>query len=155
MSRNRTEPLLKIEHLGRDELGAYLVVAVTLKGETLRIRWGLDEEAVGPIRRALATRPFDASCGNSYEYFIYPESSGGGPDSFICYLEARCAERTKKIEFLCGKRFAGNWEWFREAFFQKDGSLESLRHLELKPPTGSQAIQSSEPSADSQIMMDL
>jgi hypothetical protein len=159
MSRNRTEPLLRIEHLGHDELGSFLVVAVTLKGETLRIRWGLNEEAVAPLRRALDSRPFDASCGNSYEYFIYPGSAGGGPDSYICYLEARCGGRTKNIPFLCGERFAGNLDWFCQTFFQNVGSLESLRHLEFpsKPvvPNEQQTHQSSEPSADPQMKMNL
>lgn len=159
MSRNRTEPLLKIENLGRDELGAYLIVAATLKRETLRVRWGLDEEAVAPIRCALDTRPFDVSHGNSYEYFIYPGSAGGGPDSFICYLEARSGGRTKNIPFLCGERFAGNLDWFCRTFFQNVGSLESLRHLEFPPKpilsSERQASQSSEPIADPQMKMNL
>lgn len=159
MSRNRTEPLLKIESLERDEQGAYLVAVVTLKGETLRIRWGLDEEAVGPIRRALEMRPFDASYGNHYEYFIYPGFEGGGPDNFTCFLEARCGGLTKNIPFSCGERFSGNLEWFCQKFFRPSGSLDCLRHLEFpsKPnhPSASRSDHASEPSADPQMKMDL
>ena len=128
MSRNRTEPFLRILAVEDGSPSPYAKIEVALGGETLVVRWGLDADTFPHLKKAFTTRCFDGLPGTAYEYFLLlsfsGERSSAGPKT-LGYVECRNRERTKNVSFPCSSYFISNLKWMASV-----SSIAELKSLE-------------------------
>lgn len=129
MTRNRTEPFLRLLAVEDGTPSPYAHIDVTLGGESLEIRWGLDALTYSHLKRAFQARPFDELPGTAYERYLllsYSATLSDKPSDVTRYgvLECRQGKRIKNVEFQCSEYFITNIAWF-----QGVTSLDELAHL--------------------------
>ena len=125
MRRLASDIGLKILAVERGEPSPYAKVEVTIVGQTICIRWGVDDFTYPHLKRAFQTRCFDTMPGVKYEYFLRTSYRGdtSGPKGVLdCCYEGR----SMAVWFRCSLYFVSNIEWFRS---HSVGSVSQLAHL--------------------------
>ncbi len=109
---------LQLLEVSRDPTPSVLLKVTFADGEALNIRWGLDAESYGPMKRAFEDKFFDSLAEHQTFLALTYEASGpkGDPERKVyAHVEKVSGERRKQINVECSEFFAGNLKWFQES----------------------------------------
>ena len=132
MKRPESDISLRLLAVERGKPSPYAKVEVAIAGETICIRWGIDEFTYPHLKRAFQTRCFDTMPGVQYEYFLRL-SYGGDGSNVWGFLECHCGSQSTAVEFRCSKYFISNVEWFRSHSVDSVSQLADV-HWDLNSP---------------------
>ncbi len=111
------ECIVKILDVSREPPSALLQVTFR-ENESVIIRWGLDSDSYGPLKRAFEENFFDSlAVHETYLPLTYETSAPkGSPDREVyAHIEKVSGQRRKQIKVPCSEHFAGNLKWFQES----------------------------------------
>jgi hypothetical protein len=120
--RDTSENMIEILEATKENELYFSTIKLTLNGEALKLKFGVEPTDFLTVKKVLEFRPFSDTGVAPYKYFYARSYRKDLNNPSLAFADFRVEQLTnhKQFEFQIGKKFLANLRWFEET---KDTSL--------------------------------